>query len=334
MQAVQQDEPGGRLIVRQVPVPRPKAGQVLVRMAAAPINPSDLGSLRGMSYRGERAYPFTPGIEGSGTVVAAGEGFMARFLNGRRVACSAPQPGNGTWAEYLVTPASLCVPLNKTVSLEQGAMLLVNPLTALAIFEIARQENHQAIVNTAAAGALGGMIVRLGRRHNIPIIHTVRRPEQVAVVRGRGGEHVLLSTEADFEAQLEALAGRLKATLLLDAVAGNMTQQLADAAPYGSTILLYSRLSEKDSVINPRTVFLKHLRIEGWFLGNWMREKNFIQSLLLSRKAQSMIAADLGSPVRQRLPLSAAQEGLESYVADMSAGKILFVANSEDFGGS
>jgi hypothetical protein len=113
-----------------------------------------------------------------------------------------------------------------------------------------------------------------------------------------------------------------------------MTQQLADAAPYGSTILLYSRLSEKDSVINPRTVFLKHLRIEGWFLGNWMREKNFIQSLLLSRKAQSMIAADLGSPVRQRLPLSAAQEGLESYVADMSAGKILFVANSEDFGGS
>jgi NADPH:quinone reductase-like Zn-dependent oxidoreductase len=98
-----------------------------------------------------------------------------------------------------VTPASLCVTLNKDVSLEQGAMLLVNPLTALAIFEMARQGNHHAIVNTAAAGALGGMSVRLGRRHNIPIIHTVRRPEQVAVVRERGGEHVLLSTEADFE---------------------------------------------------------------------------------------------------------------------------------------
>lgn len=332
MQAVQQDEPDGRLTVREVPVPRPKAGQVLVQMAASPINPSDLGSLRGMSYRGERTYPFTPGIEGSGTVVAAGEGLMAGFLNGRRVACSAPQPGEGTWAEYMVTPASLCVPLNKDVSLEQGAMLLVNPLTALAIFEIARRENHQAIVNTAAAGALGGMIVRLGQRHNIPIIHTVRRPEQVTVVRERGGEQVLLSTAADFDTQLQALARKLKATLLLDAIAGNMTQQLADAAPFGSTILLYSRLSEKDSVINPGTVFLKHLRIEGWFLGNWMREKNFIQSLLLSRKAQAMIAADLGSPVRQRLPLSAAQEGLESYVADMSAGKILFVANLGEVG--
>jgi NADPH:quinone reductase-like Zn-dependent oxidoreductase len=253
---------------------------------------------------------------------------MAGFMNGRRVACSAPQPGNGTWAEYMVTPASLCVPLNKGVSLEQGAMLIVNPLTALAIFEIARQGNHRAIVNTAAAGALGGMIVRLGERHNIPIIHIVRRPEQVAQVEGRGGKYVLNSKEADFGERLQALAHELKATLLLDAIAGNMTGQLADAAPYGSTILLYSRLSQKDSVMNPGAVFLKHLRIEGWFLANWMRRKNLLQTLLLSRRAQGLISADLQSPVRERLPLSAAQAGLEMYLSSMSAGKVLFVADA------
>ena len=329
MQAVQQDEPGGRLFTREVPVPSVRPGWVLVRMAAAPINPSDLGSLQGMSYRGERSYPFIPGIEGSGTVVAAGAGFMAGFLNGRRVACSAPQPGDGTWAEYMLTPANLCVPLNKKVSLEAGAMLIVNPLTALAIFEMAKAEKHQAIVNTAAAGALGNMMVRLGKRHNIPIIHTVRRPEQVVQVKERGADYVLNTQDADFADQLQELAHELKATLLLDAIAGQMTKTLTDIAPYGSTILLYSRLSQKDSVVNPQAMLLKHLKVEGWYLANWMRKKNLLQTLLLSRTAQSMITADLQSPVHKRLSLSAAQEGLETYLSSMSAGKILFVMGAK-----
>ena len=76
MQAVQLDEPNGRLTLREVPVPKPKAGQVLIRMAAAPLNPSDLGALSGLTYSGTRHFPFIPGLEGSGTVVDSGEGFM------------------------------------------------------------------------------------------------------------------------------------------------------------------------------------------------------------------------------------------------------------------
>src|SRR5215212_10619610 len=179
MHAVQLDEPNGNLTVREVPVPRPQAGQVLVRMAAAPINPSDLGALAGFSYSGERNYPFTPGLEGSGTVIQAGEGLMPRLLNERRVACAALIPGDGTWAEYMVTSAKFCVPLNKSVSLEQGAMMLTNPLSAVAVFEIAKRGKHRAIVSTAAASALGRMILRMGKRLNIPVIHIVRRQEQV-----------------------------------------------------------------------------------------------------------------------------------------------------------
>jgi NADPH:quinone reductase len=333
MQAVQQDEAGGKLRVREIGVPWPKAGEVLVRMAAAPINPSDLGTLQGLSYRGERSYPYTPGVEGSGTVVAAGAGFLGRYLKGRRVACSAPQPGNGSWAEYMVTRASSCVPLNKEVSLEQGAMLVVNPLTALAVFEMVKGEKHRAIVNTAAAGALGGMITRLGRRHHIPIIHIVRRAAQVEIVRGRGGEHILLRSSADFEEQLQQLARKLKATLLLDAIGGNMTGILTRAAPHGSTILLYSRLSDKESAVDARVMLVKQLRIQGWFLGNWMWKKNLVQSLRLARQVQSLISADLHSEVHQRLPLAAVQEALESYMADMSAGKVLIVANAGDLDG-
>src|SRR5512143_4180974 len=213
MHAVQLDEPNGPLTLREIPVPRPQAGQVLIRMAAAPINPSDLGSLSGMSYSGERQFPFTPGLEGSGTVIEAGEGIMPRLLNGRRVACSALLTGDGTWAEYMVTSARSCIPLNKNVSLEQGAMLLVNPLSALAMFEIAQRGKHRAVVSTAAASALGGMILRLGKRHNMPVIHVVRRQAQVDWVRGLGGEYVLNSSDADFSKQLRTLAHQLKATL-------------------------------------------------------------------------------------------------------------------------
>jgi len=286
MHAVQLDEPNGKLILREIPVPHPQAGQVLVRMAAASINPSDLGSLSGISYGKKRQFPFTPGLEGSGTVVEVGDGFMPRMLNRRRVACSALTTGDGTWAEYMVTSAQLCIPLKGNVSFEQGTMLLVNPLTALAMLEIAKRGKHRAIVNTAAASALGGMILRLGKRHNIPIIHVVRRQAQVDHIRSLGGEYVLNSSDADFTEQLKTLAHKLQATLLLDAISGSMTQQLAEAAPYSSRILLYSRMSREDSIINAVTAFTKDLHFEGWFLPNWMRTKNLVQSLRLSQQAQ------------------------------------------------
>ena len=330
MHAVQLDEPNGSLTLREIPVPRPQAGQVLIRMAAAPINPSDLGALAGFSYSGERNYPFTPGLEGSGTVIQAGEGLMPRLLNERRVACAALIPGDGTWAEYMVTSAKFCVPLNKNVSLEQGAMMLTNPLSAVAVFEIAKRGKHRAIVSTAAASALGGMILRLGKRRNIPIIHVVRRQAQVDWVRGLGSEYILNSSDPDFVEQLRTMAHKLKATLLLDAISGNMTQQLAEAAPFGSTILLYSRLSDQECSIDARTALIKDLHFDGWFLPNWFSKKNLLQVLQLSGQAQSLLGTDLQSPIHKRFPLAAAQKGLETYINNMGAGKILLVANPQE----
>ena len=330
MRSVQLDEPQGHLRLREVPMPRPKAGQVLIRMAAAPLNPSDLGALSGLSYSGTRQFPFTPGLEGSGTIVEAGEGMMPRLLNGRRVACTAPLTGNGTWAEYMVTSAELCIPLNKNVSLEQGSMLIVNPLTALAILEIAQRGKHRAMVSTAAASALGGMLLRLGKRRNLPIIHIVRRQAQVDGIRELGGEYVLNSSDDDFVEQLQTLAHKLQATLLLDAISGTMTQQLATAAPFGSTILLYSMLSFQDCTLDSRTAFVKNLHFDGWFLPNWVAEKNLLQTLQLSQQAQSLLATDLQSPIHKRFPLAEAQKGLETYLNNMGAGKVLLVADPQE----
>jgi NADPH:quinone reductase-like Zn-dependent oxidoreductase len=179
-----------RLAVEDIAPPILKPGQVLVKIAAAPINPSDLIFLRNQ-YGIKKALPVVPGFEGSGTVIDAKGGLYARWLVGKRVACHAPEDGNGTWAEYIATGAGEVIPLRQETSLEQGASLLVNPLTAWALLRVAKEGTHPGFVQTAAASALGQMMERLARRWNLISINTVRRREQAELIKKAGAIHVL-----------------------------------------------------------------------------------------------------------------------------------------------
>lgn len=327
MQAVLLEDTGGPLTVGRIEVPEPGPGQLLLRMAAAPINPSDLGFLRG-SYGFQKPFPVVPGLEGSGTVVAAGSGLFPRFYLGKRVACATPEASGGAWAEYLVTSATSCFPLTRNLSLEQGATLIVNPMTALAFIDIARRGRHRAIVSNAAAGALGRMILWLGQSYEIPVIHVVRRPEQAELLRSLGGEHILNSSDPDFVDRLRAAATQLQATLILDPVAGRQTRQLLDAAPDGSTVLVYGRLSGEGPEAALQGEQDGDKRVDGFFLPNWLAKKNVLRRLLLVRKVQRLVAEGLQTSIRMRLPLSAVHEAMEAYRANPTAGKILLMAES------
>jgi NADPH2:quinone reductase len=138
MKAVFLDGPGSRLVVREIKTPEPGPNEVLIRMIASPVNPSDLARIKDAPKEYGLA-TFIPGLEGSGIVVAAGKGILPHLWLGKRVACSAHYPASGTWAEYMVTKATGCFPLGKKISYEQGSMSLVNPLTAIAFFEIAKR---------------------------------------------------------------------------------------------------------------------------------------------------------------------------------------------------
>jgi NADPH:quinone reductase-like Zn-dependent oxidoreductase len=111
-----------------IQLPKPAQDEVLVKIAIAPINPSDLIFIGGKNPSA-RPLPSAPGFEGSGTVVESGGGDLADQLLNQNVACRAMPDRGGTWAEYVVTKADRCIPLLPHVSLEQGAMLLVNPMT-------------------------------------------------------------------------------------------------------------------------------------------------------------------------------------------------------------
>jgi NADPH:quinone reductase-like Zn-dependent oxidoreductase len=314
----------GRLRVVEREVPQPGPGQVLVKIAAAPVNPSDLKFIVG-AYGLKKPLPVVPGIEGSGTVVAAGPGLMGRFSMGKRVGCMASETGDGTWAEFMATEARRCIPLRKGVTLEQGAMMVVNPWTAWALLDVARRGGHRAAVHTAAASALGRMLLRLGLRENFPIIHVVRRRQQEDLLRRMGASLVLNSSAPDFDARLKESCEMHGATVALDPVAGEMTGRVLAAMPEGSTAIVYGSLSDGAVTVRPEQFIYEGKRVEGFWLSKWVARKGFLGRARMALSLQKRLATDFQTEVRARVPLERAAEAIQQYQREMTGGKVLII---------
>ena len=290
------------LRVEQRPVPRPGKDEVLVKVAASPINPSDLAYLEG-KYGFKNLPPVIPGGEGSGTVVAVGPGMAGRYFLGKRVACLSHGNGSGMWAEYVVSSAMGGVlPLHRSVSLEQGAMSMINPLTASAFLEIAKKGGRKTIVLTAAASSLGQMVNRLCRSQGVQVINVVRREAQVALLKEQGATIILNSSENDFDQQLHDACHQADTHLAFDAVAGPMTRQLLDALPEHSRVTVYSCLSYEAPQVGPDHIIFEDKAVNGFWLGPWMNNMNLLQILMLWRRAQKLMAVELKSEVRAQYP--------------------------------
>jgi NADPH:quinone reductase len=288
------------------PVPSPAGNQVLVRIAAAPVNPSDLMFMRG-TYGLRKPLPVVPGFEASGVIVASSGGLPGRVLLGRRVACGAPDDGDGTWAEYMRTPWNRCVPLRAHVNTESGANLLVNPLTAFVLMDMARRSKHHAVVQTAAASALGRMLVRLSIRFGITLINIVRRQEQVALLRALGATHSLNSSDPDFDAQLTAVCKSLDVRLAFDAVGGEITGRVLRALQRGGRVLIYGTLAEQPCVVEPRTFLFEDKRVEGFWMADWFPRQPLLYQLTTAMRAQNLLSGELKTDIRERIPLEGAR---------------------------
>jgi NADPH:quinone reductase-like Zn-dependent oxidoreductase len=317
------------LRVEQRAVPSLRKNEVLVKVAASPINPSDLAFLQG-EYGIQKPLPVVPGIEGSGTVVAVGSGIMGRYLKGKQVACVSQIQGDGVWADYLVTTANYALPLDKSVSLEQGAMSVVNPLTAIALLSIAKKGGHKTMINTAAASALGQMINRLSRVEGIQVINIVRRDAQVAFLKQQGAAIVLNSNDSSFSQQLYDLCHQHEARLAFDAVAGSMTLQLLEAMPENSKVTIYGGLSWEAAQVAPNHVIFQNKRVDGFWLPLWLAEKSLMQNLMTWRRAQKLLSTDLKSDIRVRYPLKDARNAVLDYQNNMTGGKVLLIPGRKD----
>jgi NADPH2:quinone reductase len=230
-----------QLSLKQAPIPEPAADEVLIRIEAAPINPSDLALLIGpadlstarvggtadlptftatipqkmLSAVAARAdQSMVVGNEGAGVIVKAGAN--AQALLGKTVAAL----GGGMFSQYRVVKAAACLPLPEGTTPAEGASCFVNPLTALSMVENMRRENHTALVHTAAASNLGQMLNKICLKDGVPLVNIVRSAEQATTLRNIGAKYVCDSTSPNFMAELTDAIAATGATLAFDAVGG------------------------------------------------------------------------------------------------------------------
>ncbi|MDQ7956397.1 MAG: zinc-binding dehydrogenase [Pseudomonadota bacterium] len=232
------------LSLAEVPMPEPAApDEVVVRVEAAPLNPSDLGLLFGgadmtkaqASGSAERPVVTAPiaapvmaamaarvgqsmpvGNEGAGTVVAAGSSPAAQALLGKKVAAL----GGAMYSEYRAVPVTQCLPLPEGATAADGASCFVNPLTALGMVDTMRNEGHRALVHTVGASNLGQMLNRICLKDGVGLVNLVRKPEQAALLRAQGAQHVVDTSSANLQAELTEAIAATGATLAFDAIGG------------------------------------------------------------------------------------------------------------------
>ncbi len=246
----------------EIPVPQPGPGQVLVKVARAAVNPSEVMFVAGL-YGQPRTAGQPAGFEGVGTVVAGDTPMM-----GQRVSFFAL--GSGTWAEYALADASRLIPLRPDVRDEDAAGLIVNPMTAMAMFDIVRQDGAEGVVFTAGGSQLGKFLTSLARDNGVAPIPVVRREAQVAPLKALGAAEVLVTTATDFPERVADVMKTYGPRILLDAVADQVSADLFFAMPKGARWIPYGRLSEDGPKLDQIGQFIfMGKTIEGFWLAKW-----------------------------------------------------------------
>lgn len=248
-----------------IALPALKPGQVLIEVAMAPVNPSDLFFIQG-GYGQPRVQGAPAGFEGVGRIIATNG---AEAMIGQRVAFLGT--GTGSWASHAVSDAALCIPLRDDLRDEDGAALIVNPLTAVALLERVRAAGSKSCIINAAGSQLGRLMLGLARDEGIAAIAVIRRPELSDELREAGAAEVLVQTDADFPARTRAAIKAHKPRVLLDAVADQATADLFFAMPAGAVWVNYGKLSDTAPRLDQMGQFIfMDKKIEGFWLSRWL----------------------------------------------------------------
>jgi NADPH:quinone reductase len=320
---------GGELALSlvSIPTPAPAPDEVVVRIEATPINPSDIGLLFGAadmsaaSYSGTAQNPVVTapvperaikamagrlgqsmpvGNEGAGTVVAAGSAAAAQALIGKKVALIA----GAMYSQFRVVNAAQCLVLPADATAADGASCFVNPLTALGFVETMRLEKHTALVHTAAASSLGQMLLKICQKDGINLVNIVRKPGQEALLRGLGAKYVCNAASPSFLDDLTQALVETGATLAFDAIGGGklaaqiltcmetaLNKTAKEYSRYGSPIhkqvYLYGMLDTSPVEIN--RAFGMAWGVGGWLLFPFLGKLSAEQNA----KLRARVAAEL-----------------------------------------
>lgn len=330
------------MALRETDVRPPGDGEVVVRVEAAPINPSDLGMMFAMAdlsgaeaadgdLPGVRAsvpagavqamqarvgHPMPVGNEGGGVVVAAGSSDEAQAMLGRTVGFVS---GN-SYSQFQTLPAASCLVMPEGTTPEQAAAPFVNPLTALGMVETMRLEGHSALIHTVGASNLGLMLNRICSADGVGLVNIVRREEQVELVQAEGGEHVVVSSRDSFADDLLDAIRATGATIAFDAIGGgDLASRLLSAmekvAAEGAGFSRYGSDTHKQVYIyggldrGPTTLgrdFGMSWGVGGWLLTPFLGRIGSERSEELRQRVADEITTTFASAYGHRLSLEEA----------------------------
>lgn len=282
--------PANVLRVGELASPQPGPGEVRVRMRFAPVNPSDIMTIRG-KYGRLPKLPATPGFEGMGVIDAVGPGFLAKFRRlklGRRVGVIAA--AGGSWAQEIVVSARNVIPLADDISDEQAASFFVNPATVIAMVNKVLQVPRDAwLLQTAAGSALGRMIIRLGKQQGFRTLNLVRRSDAIAELKSLGANEVLSTADGNAQERILAITGGKGVPFALDCVGGETGHEAIKALAAGGHALLFGSLSGEAIPLDPRDLITGSKTLSGFWLSDWAKKQHPLTMLGLFRQIAQLI---------------------------------------------
>ena len=353
------------LSLARVPIPVPAANEVIVRVEAAPMNPSDFGllfagadvraakqigtgtetrvearvsdaALATMGARLDIAMPV--GNEGAGVVTEAGSSTAAQALMGKTVAAL----GGAMYSQYRVLGVDAVLPLPDGTTPEQGASAFVNPLTALGMTETMRREGHAALVHTAAASNLGQMLNRICIADKIPLVNIVRKPEQAELLRSQGAAYVVDSSAPSFMTDLTDACAASGATIAFDAIGGGplagqiltametaINRNATEYSRYGSAVhkqvYIYGGLDQRPTEF--RRTFGMSWGMGGWLVMQFLQKIGPADAARLKERVAREITTTFASAYSDEVSLAGALDlaNLARY-AKMETGKKFLIA--------
>jgi NADPH2:quinone reductase len=351
------------LSLREIEIPQPGENQVVVRIQAAPLNPSDLGvmfSLADMTtarqsgsadrpvlsadvpakfmsaVKARVGKPVPVGNEGAGKVIAAGSSASAQSLMGKTVAVI----GGGTYRQYLCANVQSCMELEAGTTAIEGASSFVNPLTALAMVETMRAEGHTALVHAAAASNLGQMLNRICIADGVDLVNIVRKPEQETLLRDMGAKYVINSSSDSFYADLTAALIATGATIAFDPIGGgklasdiltcmeaaasrNMTEHSVYGSDVYKQVYIYGALDRGPITLNRG--FGLAWGVSGFLLFNVLEKLGSATSIAMRKRVAAEITTTFASHYTHEVSLAEALQldNIAKYAKQATGEKFL-----------
>ncbi len=317
------------LTLENQPIPVPKAGEVLVKMIAAAINPSDTLYIKG-NYKAGPPLPARVGFEGVGTVTAVGPGISrlwTSFLIGKRVAVASPH--GGTWAEYCVVPAITAIPIPREISNERAAGYFINPATALML---ARWDFRMPLGNwmiqSAGASALARMLIRLGKVDKFRTISLIRKSSQVAELKALGADEVLVVDEHTSLEEFKELIGRITLAappkFAVDPVGGRIGNLMLNTLGQNGKMRVIAGLSGEPLIVNPMHFLINRLKLTSFWLDEGLQSLSKTQQVQFIRQLHQLHRRRVFDvETYQSFPLSDYRNALQATKTAPAGTKIL-----------